>query len=120
MTPGELLARALAKKNTTPASPAPATTAVAESDNPQLSNLIQTINELREQLLAEHPQLELYTQLIHKQMVEFPELCHLLSDEDIAVVYRAALRQSDTVLVKTKATKEKAAAKANLALGQDW
>jgi len=119
MNPQEMLQRALAKTKaaaaaptTPPAPPAP--------QHPELGQLVQVINELRVQLLTENPVLEMYTVIIHKQMSQYPELVHLLCDDDIATVYRAALVQSDTVLVKTKAAAEKKTKTAVLQAGQDW
>ncbi len=91
-----------------------------EPENIPLNDLLQYISSLRADLQTENPQIEMYMSIIHKKMVEYPELVHLLDDEQISVVYKAALKQSNTTLLKVKEKTKKKVDAVNLELGQDW
>lgn len=87
---------------------------------PELTELLQTISELSDELTKEHPQIAMYAQIIHGKLIQFPELVHMLDDDEISVVYRAALIQSDTKLVKEKKSAERKTKAIQIAAGQDW
>ena len=117
----DLMAKALAKmKAAQTQTEQPAVAEQPAPENIPLNDLLQYISSLRHDLTSENPQIEMYMSIIHKKMVEYPELVHLLSDEDIAVVYQAALKQSNTVLIKQKAKAGKKIDALNLQLAQDW
>lgn len=125
----DLLSRAMAKLNAAQQE-APVEAPESFTDNtpapvsPELSDLLHYISSLSEEMKKEHPELPTYMQIIHKKIVEYPELVHLLTDEQIGVVYQAALKQSNIILVKVKEKTEKASARKlsqqTLSLGQDW
>lgn len=61
--------------------------------------LVQAIEELRTALILKNPNMPTYLREIHAACAQFPELAHLLSDEQAAVVYQAWLKQTATAFV---------------------
>lgn len=91
--------------------------AVQETVGPELTEEQQTLyegalevcEELKMQLQEEAPELGSLMRQISEQMRQFPELVHLLSDEEIASVYQARLSQTKTHIsvAKSKSRKSK-------------
>lgn len=89
-------------------------------ENPQLTEILHVIKELEGALTEENEGIAMYAGIIHKKMIEYPELVHLLDDDAIAVVYKAALLQTGTKLVKEKKATERKTKAIQLAAAQDW
>jgi len=65
----------------------------------------QTLLQLNEALLSEAPDLSLWMTQLNTNLRQFPELIHLLSNEERAPLYRAIVHASQVKI--TPAVKEK-------------
>jgi hypothetical protein len=83
---------------------------------PQQDQLMQRLSGLQEAMLAADPDIKTHMREIHKLLIGFEELVHLLSDEEIGVIMKAQQGLTHTALVgtvtagKTKASNSKKAA----------
>lgn len=77
--------------------------------NPALLEMKGKIAELSQALLAAHPQLPNMLRKIHAQLRQDPEIVTLLDEEDIGVVVKGLMVQTQTSITTTK---EKAATSA--------
>lgn len=77
---------------------------------PEQSELLENARlltrDLEQQLVEDEPDLKTFLRQINEQLRQFPELVHLLSDEEIAPVYKARMRLTNTE-VSVKKSKKK-------------
>jgi hypothetical protein len=71
-----------------------------------ISVILPKINILREALLAQAPEIANHLKEINEDLRQYPDLVHLLSDDDIAPIYSAIMEQSN-VEITAKAAKKK-------------
>jgi hypothetical protein len=64
--------------------------------------------ELQSRLLTANPELPLYLKAIHEQLINQPELLHILKDEDIAAIVQGTAKYSGVVLASESFKKTKA------------
>lgn len=67
--------------------------------------ILQRIGELEKLLLTGHPQLGMELARIHKNVAESPELLHILSDEQIALIVKAQSRIAQIDILQDKVSK---------------
>lgn len=88
---------------------------------PQAVMLLQRLGYLEEALLTKDPAMKGHIGEIHKLLIGYEELVHLLSNEEIAVLMTAQQIQTNTSLIAntttTKAKASSAAKTAKLSLG---
>lgn len=113
--PGLMAAEAAMREelaNTPPAEPQP------ESKLDLSSPVHLTVNnrllELEQAMANKDPMMKVHLAEIHKHLIQYEEITHLLSDDDIAKMMTAQQIQTNTTLVRevkptSKATKEKVA-----------
>jgi len=66
------------------------------------------IAELKDQLIAQHPQLPVLLREIHKTLRDNPEVVTLLEPEEVGVVVSGLLHQTQTTIAtKTSTSKKK-------------
>lgn len=109
-----------------PAAPAPAPSAtffssLSSSFTPHneeampenLSQLLALSSALDAALKQEHPEIAGYLAQINSQLRQFPELTHLLSDEEIAPIYQGLIYNSGIQISVTNKPKSKARGKSD-------
>lgn len=69
------------------------------------------LTALEQALLAQDPQMPTHLKAIHKQLIEFPELVHLLKPEDWGKILQAQQQYTKVKLVEEGAAKKAAAKK---------
>ena len=82
------------------------------SDEPIHFELLSRLASLEEALLARDPMMKTHLGAIHKQLITYEELVHLLSDDQIGKIVAAQQVHTSTVLIQevsSKAGKTKAA-----------
>lgn len=92
-----------------------------DATNPIHFDLMDRLTQLEAALLARDPLMKTHLGAIHKQLVQYEELVHLLTDEEIGKIVGAQQQHTNTTLaaeVSTKSGKTKAANRtASLGLG---
>jgi len=81
---------------------------VAAGEIPQ--EVLLNLSKLREGIEKQIPGLHLIVEIIHKQLIQIPELVHLLNDEqigDIVEIAASAAQIQITPAIKEKTTKAK-------------
>lgn len=78
---------------------------LTQEQQDQLSTILPKINSLENELQQENPNIHLYLKDINENLREFPDLVHLLSDEQIAPIY-SAMRQLTGVAIAVKVAKK--------------
>jgi hypothetical protein len=81
--------------------------------NPQHQQCLARLQLLEDALIARDPMMKTHLLEIHKQMITYEELVHLLTDEQIGIIMAAQQNHTNTVLVgsaSTAAGKKKAIA----------
>lgn len=81
------------------------------SGEEHLPALKAILKQLDEELEKEAPDLGSYLEKINKNLRQFPDLGHLLTDEEIAPLYDATLRKASVVLNPPKKSKGKSKVK---------
>lgn len=101
---------------TTPA-PVPNSDIVVNEDgsfpvasNPQHQEALARLAQLQAALLAKDPSMPMHLKEIHKQLIQYEELVHLLTPEDIGIIMAAQQQHTNTVLVAAGTTKSGKAA----------
>lgn len=74
----------------------------------------QRLTALEQALLAQDPLMPTHLKAIHKQLIEFPELVHLLKPEDWGKVMQAQQQYTKVKLVEETAKKPAAKKKVQL------
>jgi hypothetical protein len=59
------------------------------TDHPKLAELLPKLKQVEDALLAADPKLPNHLKEIHKYLIQFEELAHLLSEEQISVIMDA-------------------------------
>lgn len=72
---------------------------------PIIDQTFQKIHDIESLLLIRDPLLAGHLQAIHKNLSQYDELVHLLSDAQISQLMAGQLQQTGTVLVAAKTTK---------------
>lgn len=72
--------------------------------NEQHRQILESLDGLKTLLLANDPEFVLLLEHIHKQLLQYPELVHILSDEEITSVYQGLLAKNKVHIV-VKASK---------------
>lgn len=70
------------------------------------------LSELREQLLANHPQMPLLLRDIHRVTKEDPSTVTLLAEEDILAIVNGLERQTNTYIAQSMTAKSPSKTKA--------
>lgn len=96
------------------------TTATLEA-HPTGMRCLQKLQAIEEALLANDPAMKTHLAEIHKTLIQYEELVHLLSNDQIATVMKAQQKLTDTALAAavTKAKTSKAAGAKTAKLGLD-
>jgi hypothetical protein len=81
-------------------------TELTEEQSLRVSEILPKLKRLEEELKTENPGIQNYIKDINNNLREFPELLHLLSDEDIKPIY-SALKQQTGVAIMTKKSKSR-------------
>ena len=87
-------------------------TAIAEVSStevmPEFEAICMAIAELEQKLLEQDPQMPQYLKRIHMNMLQHPELVHLLKDEQRAVIIDGLMQQTGVLLSEVNEKSEKA------------
>lgn len=67
-----------------------------------LESVLTTMEMLDAALLQENPGLDTYLVRINNNLRSFPDLIHLLTDEQAAPLYKAMIKKADLVLTPAK------------------
>lgn len=70
---------------------------MSESAEELLDKVVPLLAQLEEELQVENPEIENYIMQVNQNLREFPELVHLLSDEQIAPLYHAIMSKANVV-----------------------
>ena len=77
-----------------------------------IAKILPKIQLLTDALLAQAPEVRNHLLEINEDLRQYPDLVHLLNDEQIAPIY-SALRQQTNVVIAAKAAKKPANKKAS-------
>lgn len=66
--------------------------------HPKLAELLPKLKQLEDALLASDPQMPVHLKEIHKYLIQYEELAHLLSEEQIAVILEGQQRRVGIIL----------------------
>lgn len=92
--------------------PTPGTEFPTPAQHPKLLELLPKLSALETALLAKDPKMPEHLREIHKYLIQFEELAHLLNEEQIAVILRGNQVQTGVILAaettKTRGNKVKA------------
>lgn len=72
----------------------------------QVDDILPKIERLEAALLAAEPGIENYLAEINEDLRQYPDLTFLLSDEQIAPIYKAIIQRSN-VVIAVKASKKR-------------
>lgn len=81
--------------------------AVKEVTQQIMDQVLATMAELDAELTQESPQIEQYCVRINQNLRQFPDMIHLLTDEQAAPYYKAMVKKAELVLQPLKAKKAK-------------
>lgn len=73
-----------------------------------LDSILEVMAALDKELKEENPQLEQHCVLINNNLRSFPDLIHLLTDEQARPFYNAMMLKANVVLAPKKAAAKKA------------
>lgn len=79
--------------------------------NAQLEVTLQYIAKIEEALLREDPEMPNYIKWINNEVRQYPELMHLLTDEQIAPIYQGIMKVTGVQIAVTKSRAGKSTAK---------
>lgn len=68
--------------------------------HPKLAELLPKLAALEAALLAADPQMPVHLKEIHRYLIQYEELAHLLSEEQIAVILEGQQRRVGIVLAQ--------------------
>ncbi len=68
---------------------------------PEFAAICMSIAELETMLLEQNPGMPTYLQRIHRDLLRYPELTHILSDEQRATIIDALMVQTGVLLTET-------------------
>lgn len=69
-----------------------------ETEHPKLKELLPKIDALGAALVANDPKMPTHLKEIHTYLIQFEELAHLLSEEQIAVILSAQQKKLGIIL----------------------
>jgi hypothetical protein len=82
------------------------TTTTTTDKHPKLAELESKLSTLEQSLLSQDPQMPNHLKEIHKYLIQFEELSHLLTEEQIAIILDAQQRRVGVILAaETKSKK---------------
>jgi hypothetical protein len=87
---------------------------LSDSNSAAIEEILPKLAILQEALETNNPDIAGYMKAIKQNLSMFPDLVHLLSDEQIKPIYSAA-RAVSQVVIATKAAKKKTEGKASQA-----
>lgn len=67
------------------------------------SGILDKIAQLEQELQAENPNIQNYLRMVGDNLRQFPDLVHLLSDEQIKPIYDAKRQETQVEIVKKTA-----------------
>lgn len=79
-----------------------------DTQSAQLAEILPKLESLRIALEEQNPNVRNYLKLINENLRLFPDLVHLLSDEQITPIY-SALRAETQVFISAKESKKRGA-----------
>lgn|SRR5574341_308567 len=74
--------------------------------HPKLVELLPKLDTLEKALLSADPLMSTHLKAIHKELIQYEELAHLLSEEQIAVILEAQQKKIGVILA-AETTKQK-------------
>lgn len=80
------------------------------ASNPQHQEALQRLAMLQQALLAKDPSMPMHLKEIHRQLITYEELVHLLKPEDIGIIMAAQQQHTNTTLAAAGTTKSGKAA----------
>lgn len=81
------------------------------SSNPQVDKMNALLTQLEQALVDKDPKMPNHLREIHKHLIQFEELSHLLTEEQIGVIITAQAGKLNVVLAEeTKKSKGKSSA----------
>lgn len=89
------------------------------SEHPKLKELLPKLDSLRAALDAKDPKMPTHLKEIHKYLIQFEELAHLLTEEQIAVILEGQQIQVGVVLAEETKKKEKKSSKGEKVTADD-
>jgi hypothetical protein len=85
-------------------------TDAAVTSTPQYDQCLQRLSLLEEALMTKDPEMKKHLAEIHKLLISFEELSHLLTNDEIAKIMAAQQIVTDTVLIGSTSGSKKASA----------
>lgn len=79
-------------------------TSVAQATTPQHAAVLERLGQLEIALLEKDPLMKGHLLEIHKHLIQFEELVHLLKDDEIGVLMAAQQVHTNTVLIGSAST----------------
>ena len=79
---------------------------LTDSQSEVIESILPKIRQLEEELQAENPNIDEYLMMINRDLLQYPELTILLTDEQIKPIY-SALREKTEVAITVKASKKR-------------
>lgn len=73
-----------------------------------VDNVRDVLGKIQEKLLQQDPLLPVHLAAIHQTLIQYEELVHLLSEDEIAILVRGQKKHAGVELVKTAITKKTA------------
>lgn len=86
---------------------------MSDEQTEKLNVVLPKIAQLEQELQEENPGIDKWLGDINKDLRQYPELVHLLSDEQIKPIYSAVRRKTD-VKISVKASRAKKGTKGKL------
>lgn len=90
---------------------------IVSPSHPKLAELLPKLDQLQAELLASDPKMPGHLKEIHKYLIQYEELAHLLSEEQIAIILSGQQRMVGIVLANE--TKAKKVGKGGKAIGAE-
>lgn len=79
---------------------------LTDDQSEKLDSILPKLTQLEQELNEENPEIDSYLKLINDNLRQFPDLVHLLSDEQIKPLY-SAMRKKTDIQISVKANKKK-------------
>lgn len=85
---------------------------ISDVDAEKIGKVLEKLERLSDLLEVQAPDIANHMLAINRDLRQYPELVHLLSDEQIAPIYRGAIQMSQETFAATAKKKATKAAKA--------
>lgn len=83
----------------------------SEPTSPEHGKVLERLQSLEDALIAQDPMMKVHLAEIHKHLIQYEELVHLLTEDQIGILMAGQQSHTNTVLVGSASTgKGKAAA----------